>query len=765
MKKIILMLVLISSFHFSQNEFKVNTYSDSTQRWPAIDRDGSGNYYVVWQSLNQISPSSQSDIYLQMFDQNDVKIGTEVLVNFYTSENQEKPFIATNASGKSIIVWSSFIEAVSSYDIRARIFNQNTAVGNEIFVNTFTPNTQTNPVAAIKSNGEFIIVWDSWFQDGSDRGVYAQRFDANGNKIGSEFRVNHTIIYSQAKPKVKYFSDEKFIVIWESFKQDGSGYGLYGRIFNSDGTPNTNEFQINTFISDYQWYGDLDVFADDSFIVVWCSWEQDGDDGGIYVQRFNGAGQKIGNETRINKTTAQYQWLPKIKKLTGKNAAVVWSSWKQDGSREGVVTAFIDENNQLYTFETIVNSYTESFQWEPDFIVTAADEILVVWSSWEQFGSDYDIVAKRIKPQSAQGVINPSLNLHPTGSTTSKFIVHVVDSIALSGDTYKIYFQVPGSTDTVFANILNESSSQLKVQNFPIDKGLNTFYLTQAFDGVAVEFLPQFKLELDLNVYFINNSGSNLIFSYVLPSSGQKLLAPIDVALIWGSTDTLANGQYVAPLDTALSITGQKNVIVPFKAVNLMNGLKLTTLVKELAATKNNKWDPKEEIVFITPPPYQVNPFNTHAQINSNVPTGTVILPNSGDTNYVLTKRPITPADTFYFTTNRSYIVADLTNENFLPERFELFQNFPNPFNPSTKIVFRIPNHFSNSTSIKYFRVQLKVYDILGREIANIIDDEFKPGFHTVIFNSDQYSLSSGVYFYTLRAADFRETKKMILLR
>lgn len=521
MKKISTLIVLTSSLILSQNEFQVNTYSDTTQRCPSIDKDGSGNYYVVWQSLNQVSPTSQGDIYLQMFNESDAKVEGEILVNSFTLNNQEKPSIAANQSGRSVIVWSSFTNLVSVYDIKARIFNQNVPLVDEIAVNTHTLNTQSNPSAAVKDNGEFIVVWDSWFQDGSDRGVYAQRFDANGNKVGSEFRVNTTIAYSQAKPRVKYFSDGKFIVIWESFKQDGSGYGMYGRIFNDDGTPNTNEFPLNTRTTDYQWYGDLEIFPDDSFIAVWCSWEQDGDDGGIYVQRFNSGGQKVGSETLVNKTTAQYQWLPRIKKLSGKNAAVVWSSWKQDGSREGVVAAFIDENNKRLTFESIVNTYIESFQWEPDFIVTSDDEILVVWSSWQQFGTDYDIVAKRIKPQTPQGVLNPSFNMHPSGATTAKLLIHVVDSTALTGHTYKVSFHVQGSSDTVYVAILDQVTSQFKVQNFPINKGVNTFYLTPAFDGVAVEFLPQFKLELNFNNYFINNSGSNLIFSVVMPTFGN----------------------------------------------------------------------------------------------------------------------------------------------------------------------------------------------------------------------------------------------------
>ena len=409
-----------------------------------------------------------------------------------------------------------------------------------------------------------------------------------------------------------------------------------------------------------------------------------------------------------------------------------------------------------------MNSYSESFQWEPDFIVTAEDEIFVVWSSWNQFGNDYDIVAKKVKLEKPQGVINPTFYLHPSGTSTARLVTHVIDSTALNGHTYLVSFQVPGSSDTVYAKIEDQNNSQIKVQNFPVNKGVNTFYLTPEFDGAAVEFLPQFKLELDAKVYSVNNSGNNLIYSYVPPTSGQKLLAPIDVALIWGSTDTLSTGQYVAPLDTALSATGQKNVIVPFKARNVKDNSKLTLLVKELASTKNFKWDPKEEIVFITPPPFQVNPFNTHAQINSNVPAGTVVLPNIGDTNFVLTKRPITPADTFYFTTNKAYVVTDIKNENTLPGKFELFQNYPNPFNPLTTIGFAIPLLRGDERDVF---VSLAVYNILGQKVTILVNEEFKPGNYSVSFNTQQYKMASGIYFYRLQAGNFISTKKMILLR
>jgi hypothetical protein len=88
------------------------------------------------------------------------------------------------------------------------------------------------------------------------------------------------------------------------------------------------------------------------------------------------------------------------------------------------------------------------------------------------------------------------------------------------------------------------------------------------------------------------------------------------------------------------------------------------------------------------------------------------------------------------------------------PEKFELFQNYPNPFNPSTKIQFAIP---SDSYVI------LKVYDMLGREVATLVDKSMKAGVYSVNFESR--SLSSGQYLYRLRCGNNIQTKSMLLLR
>jgi hypothetical protein len=88
------------------------------------------------------------------------------------------------------------------------------------------------------------------------------------------------------------------------------------------------------------------------------------------------------------------------------------------------------------------------------------------------------------------------------------------------------------------------------------------------------------------------------------------------------------------------------------------------------------------------------------------------------------------------------------------PNKFSLSQNYPNPFNPSTSIQYAI--------SSRQF-VSLKVYDVLGKEIATLVNEEKSTGKYNVEFNAS--SLASGIYYYQLRAGDYVETKKMILLK
>nr|MBP9121179.1 T9SS type A sorting domain-containing protein [Ignavibacterium sp.] len=87
-------------------------------------------------------------------------------------------------------------------------------------------------------------------------------------------------------------------------------------------------------------------------------------------------------------------------------------------------------------------------------------------------------------------------------------------------------------------------------------------------------------------------------------------------------------------------------------------------------------------------------------------------------------------------------------------EEFNISQNYPNPFNPSTKITYNIPQR-SN--------VSLRIYDVLGKEIATLVNEQKEAGTYNIQFDASK--LSSGVYIYSIQAGDFLESRKMILMK
>ncbi|MEO8399826.1 MAG: Omp28-related outer membrane protein [Ignavibacteriaceae bacterium] len=111
--------------------------------------------------------------------------------------------------------------------------------------------------------------------------------------------------------------------------------------------------------------------------------------------------------------------------------------------------------------------------------------------------------------------------------------------------------------------------------------------------------------------------------------------------------------------------------------------------------------------------------------------------------------------------------ITDVKDNSTLPKTFGLEQNYPNPFNPSTKIRYSIPTIPASSPLVKGRTevgfVTIKAYNILGNEIAVLVNENKSPGNYEV--NFDASNLSSGVYYYTLKTGSFTQTKKMILLK
>ena len=146
-----------------------------------------------------------------------------------------------------------------------------TPAGSEFLVNTYTTSTQLNSAIAMDADGDYVIAWQSYGQDGTDSnfGVYAQRYNAAGTAQGSEFLVNTTTSNTQSAPAIAMDADGDFVITWQSSYQDGDGRGVYAQRYNAAGTAQGSEFLVNTITVNEQSNPSIAMDTSGDFVIAW----------------------------------------------------------------------------------------------------------------------------------------------------------------------------------------------------------------------------------------------------------------------------------------------------------------------------------------------------------------------------------------------------------------------------------------------------------------------------------------------------------------
>ncbi len=264
-------------------EFQVNTYTSGLLTSPAVATGDEGVSLVVWRASFQ-----RDDIYGQLYDRAGDPIGGEFTVNTYTTNEQRSPAVSSTGEGGFVVTWTSAGQAGPGLNIFAQRFDTTgNPLGGEFLVNTYRTGLPSTPAVAADGNGAFIIVWKDLGASSFD--VFAQRFAANGQALGSQFQVNTYTPSDQTLPDVSVDGEGNFVVVWESRDQDGDDKGVFAQVFLPDGTPRGGEFQVNTYTTDAQTTAAVASDRSGDFVVIWESF-QDGSADGIYGQRFAGAG-------------------------------------------------------------------------------------------------------------------------------------------------------------------------------------------------------------------------------------------------------------------------------------------------------------------------------------------------------------------------------------------------------------------------------------------------------------------------------------------
>lgn len=245
--------------------------------------------------------------------------------------------MAVDGSGIGLVVWHT--DHTGDLEIRGRRLDASGApVGSELVINQTTDNDQQAPAVAGSSGGGFVVVWQSWGQDGPANGIIARRFDAGGTPLTGEVIANETTSGNQIVPDVGQIGDGSFFVAWEDTNNlDGSGSSIQGRWFDAAATALAGDIQLNTYGTDDQMNPAVACAADEeTAIVLWESEGQDGSNLGVFGQPVAGNGDPIGSELRFNTYTTSVQYRPAVARSETGTFWAVWASGGQDGSADGI---------------------------------------------------------------------------------------------------------------------------------------------------------------------------------------------------------------------------------------------------------------------------------------------------------------------------------------------------------------------------------------------------------------------------------------------
>jgi hypothetical protein len=275
---------------------------------------------------------------------------------------------------------------------------------NEFQVNTYTTSQQQNSSVAMDNNGDFVIAWMSRGQDGSSYGVYAQRYDSVGTAQGTEFQVNTTTTWFQNFPSVAMDADGDFIITWASFTvSDGNGYEALAQRYFSNGDINGSEFTVNSIAAGNQRKPVIATDNDGDFVIAWGD-SPDGSEGGVFARMFNSDAEPQGTEFQVNTTTSYVQADPAIAMDNDGDFVITWNGFIMDSYTYDVFGQRYNSAGEAQGSEFRINIFTEGKQSNPAVAMDDDGDFVVTWSSNGEDSYYFRLYAQRYNSEGvAQG--------------------------------------------------------------------------------------------------------------------------------------------------------------------------------------------------------------------------------------------------------------------------------------------------------------------------------------------------------------------------
>ncbi|TVT50032.1 MAG: DUF4347 domain-containing protein [Denitromonas halophila] len=365
-------------------DIDVNTNDNGNQQEVSVAMFNDGGWVAVW------TDESTDTIKAKIYNANGSIRTPEYRVDQGLLNLASAPDVATDGSGRFVVAYTS--NTLGAQDIYFRLFDLNgTALTGSSRVNaSYTAGDQNNASVDMTVNGEFVVTWDG-AGSGDSSGVFAQRFDKLGGRVGGVLQVNQTTADSQSSPDVAIGQNGQFVVAWQD---ESSGKRIFARQFSAAGVGGS-EFLVQTRLTGSANSPTVGMAADGSYTIAWAESNADGNNYGILMRRFNSAGTALGNDEQVNLTSNNRQDEPDIAMLTSGDFVITWASQSQDGNNEGVFLRAFTDSGVAASGELAVNQYTSGSQDHPAIAMNNAGELVVTWVGQRAIGDNDDINARR----------------------------------------------------------------------------------------------------------------------------------------------------------------------------------------------------------------------------------------------------------------------------------------------------------------------------------------------------------------------------------
>jgi hypothetical protein len=635
------------------------------------------------------------------------------------------------------------------------ISSQEIMYNREFQINSYTEGAQSSPRVCALHNGNFIVCWISWGQDGSDGSIFGQMHDGFGKRIGTEFRVNSYKENYQIYPEVCSLENGNFIICWNSNGQDGSAGGIFAQLYNDTGNRIGEEFQVNTYTKNDQVNPKICALNNGNFIICWESYEQDGSSGGIFAQLYDNTGSRIGAEFQVNSTFENKQFYPEVCALDNGRFVICWQSYKPGGTDAAIFARIYDATGKSIGGVFQVNGYSKNNFVPPAIYALKNNTFLISWRSWWQDDLNAGIFAQRFDANGTRKGENIKV-VGYTGNDPNAPVICAFDNNSFiicweskgdDGSGYGIYAQLFDVDANHVTGIFQVNSytknNQYNSKVCALDNG-KFFICWGSYDQDGSDF--------GIYAQLYNGTGRSVGEEFQINNYTDGAQYPPDVC-------ALRNGNFVFCWES-LGQDGSDTGI--FGKYFLRDPVEHNLQSFEVKTPKNDS-----VIESITPDfrwqkastihknfPWELT-YDLYIDSNQNF-FDPIIFRSILDTTYALSKGNLLPGKTYYWkvlaknfegdslwSSNVSgfYIDENVTSisefEKAVPIGFTLEQNYPNPFNPTTTIPLVLAERS---------RVTVRVYNMLGQVVATLAQDQnYAAGRQQLRFDGSTFA--AGIYF------------------